>query len=342
MPTSTRTFQVAICGATGAVGREVLSILEQRRFPVAGLRLLASSRSQGLRLPFSGEQLPVEVLGPDSFAGMQIAFFAPGAAVSRSFAPQAAAAGCVVIDKSSAHRTDPEIPLVVPEVNAGDLADFQRKGIISCPNCSTIPLVLALGPIDRAAGIERVVVSTYQSVSGAGRQGIDELKQQIHDLEAGQAVRPRCFSKQIAYNVVPHIDSFEPDGYTKEEHKTINESRRILHLPELRLTATTVRVPVWRGHSLSVNVETARRLDPSEARELLAQAPGVEVVDDPRSLSFPTALDAAGGDLTLVGRIRKDPSIEHGLDLWLVADNLRKGAALNAVQIAEALIEKHL
>lgn len=342
MKTPSRSFRVAICGATGAVGREVLRTLEQRDFPVRELKLLASPRSKGVRLAFRGEELPVQVLEEESFAGMELAFFAPGAEVSRRFAPLAAGAGCVVIDKSSAHRSDPEIPLVVPEVNPEDLAGYKAKGIISCPNCSTIPMVVVLKPIDRAAGVKRVVVATYQSVSGAGRKGIDELTRQCRDLADGRETSCTCFSRQIAFNVVPHIDKFEADGYTKEEHKTVDESRRILHRPDLRVTATTVRVPVWRGHSLALNIETQRKLSREQARDLLDKSAGIQVLDDPGRNVFPTALDAAGGDFTLVGRIREDRSLENGLDLWAVADNLRKGAALNAVQIAELLLEKYL
>ena len=328
-------YRVAILGATGLVGREFLKVLAQRKFPVAELRLLASDRSAGTRLAFEGEELPVEEATPDSFQGIEYALFSAGADISRRFAPIAAAAGAIVIDNSAAWRMQPDVPLVIPEVNPEDA--FTHHGIIANPNCSTIQMVVALYPLHQVNPLERVVVSTYQSVSGTGSPAMDELDVQTRALLAGQAAEPRVYPHQIAFNVLPHIDTFLDNGYTGEEWKMLQETRKILHAPELPVSATTVRVPVPIGHSEAVNAEFTRPITPDEARTILARAPGVCVVDDPARNAYPLASVAAGRDDVFVGRIRADVSHPRGLVLWIVSDNVRKGAALNAVQIAELL-----
>jgi aspartate-semialdehyde dehydrogenase len=328
-------YRVAIVGATGVVGGTVRAILAERAFPVEELRLLASARSAGRRLDFASAELEVQELGADSFAGIDIAFFAAGGDVSRAFVPLAAAAGATVIDKSSVFRQHPEVPLVVPEVNADHLE--WHEGVIATPNCSTIQMVVALRPLHDAAVIERVVVSTYQAVSGSGRGGIAALDAQVRQWATGDTVETGFYPHQIAFNVVPHIDSFLPSGATKEEQKMADETVKIFADPSLKVTATCVRVPVFGAHSEAVNVQTRRKLTAGEARVLLAAAPGVEVVDDPAGLQYPMPLPAEGKDPVYVGRIREDLTVANGLDLWIVADNLRKGAALNAVQIAERL-----
>ena len=333
-------YTVAIAGATGVVGGTVRAILEQRDFPVGELRLLASARSAGRRLPFKGSEVEVRELGPGAFDGADLAFFAAGGSVSREYAWQAVDAGAVVIDKSSVFRQDPEVPLVVPEVNGDHLA--AHKGLIATPNCSTIQMVVALKPIYDAAGIERVVVSTYQAVSGSGQGGIAALDAQARAWAAGDPVEAQFYPHQIAFNLLPHIDSFLPSGATKEEQKMVDETVKIFADPELKVTATCVRVPVFGAHSEAVNVQTRKKLGAAEARALLAAAPGVVVVDDPAELRYPMPLPAEGDDPVYVGRIREDVTIANGLDLWVVADNLRKGAALNAVQIAEALVARGL
>ena len=333
-------YTVAIAGATGVVGGTVRAILEERGFPVGELRLLASARSTGRRLSFRSVEVEVQELTVGSFAGVDLAFFAAGGSVSKEFVPQAVAAGATVIDKSSMFRQDPDVPLVVPEVNADRLA--AHTGIIATPNCSTIQMVVALKPIYDAAGIERVVVSTYQAVSGSGQGGIAALDAQARQWAAGEPVQQRFYPHQIAFNVLPHIDSFLPSGYTKEEQKMVDETTKILADADLKVTATCVRVPVFGAHSEAVNVQTKRKLSADEARELLAAAPGVEVVDDPAELRYPLPLDAEGRDPVYVGRIREDVTVENGLDLWVVSDNRRKGAALNAVQIAEELVHRGL
>ena len=333
-------YTVAIAGATGVVGGTVRAILEQRDFPVGELRLLASARSAGRRLPFKGTEVEVRELGPGAFDGADLAFFAAGGSVSREYAWQAVDAGAVVIDKSSVFRQDPEVPLVVPEVNGDHLA--AHKGLIATPNCSTIQMVVALKPIYDAAGIERVVVSTYQAVSGSGQGGIAALDAQARAWAAGDPVEAQFYPHQIAFNLLPHIDSFLPSGATKEEQKMVDETVKIFADPELKVTATCVRVPVFGAHSEAVNVQTRKKLGAAEARALLAAAPGVVVVDDPAELRYPMPLPAEGDDPVYVGRIREDVTIANGLDLWVVADNLRKGAALNAVQIAEALVARGL
>ncbi len=333
-------YNVAVAGATGVVGGTVRRILEERDFPVAELRLLASARSAGRTLPYKGAEVQVRELGPGSFDGVDLVFFAAGGSVSTEFVPQAVAAGATVIDKSSVFRMDPTVPLVVPEVNADALAS--NTGIIATPNCSTIQMVVALKPIYDAAGIRRVVVSTYQAVSGSGQGGIAALDAQARQWAAGEPVQQRFYPYQIAFNALPHIDSFLPSGATKEEQKMVDETVKIFADPELKVTATCVRVPVFGAHSEAVNVETRTKLSAAQARQLLAAAPGVQVVDDPAELRYPLPLDAEGRDPVYVGRIREDVTVANGLDMWVVADNLRKGAALNAVQIAEELARRDL
>ena len=335
-----RSYTVAIAGATGVVGGTVRSILEERSFPVGELRLLASARSAGRRLPFKGAELEVQELGPGSFAGVDLAFFAAGGAVSKEYVPQAVAAGATAIDKSSAFRMDSGVPLVVPEVNAEHLA--AHTGIISTPNCSTIQMVVALKPIYDEVGIKRVVVSTYQAVSGSGQGGIAALEAQARQWAAGERVEQQFYPHQIAFNVLPQIDSFLPSGSTKEEQKMVDETAKIFADPDLKITATCVRVPVFGAHGEALNVQTWKKLTAGEARELLAGSPGIVVVDDPDQLGYPLPLDAEGTDPVYVGRIREDVTVENGLDLWVVSDNLRKGAALNAVQIAEELVRRAL
>lgn len=326
---------VAVAGATGLVGRQMLKTLEERDFPIKSLKLLASERSRGRTMTFKGETVPVEVLTETSFEGVDIALFSAGGGTSKKFAPCAARSGCVVVDNSSAWRMDPEVPLVVPEVNADDIA--KNKGIIANPNCSTIQMVVVLKPIHDAARIRRVVVSTYQAVSGAGNKAVDELTTQMRAVLDGKDSAPAAFPHPIAFNVIPQIGDFEANGYTSEEMKMVNETCKIMGDDSIRVTATTVRVPVINGHSESVNIETERKLTAAEARELLAKAPGVVVTDDPSRSVYPLAINAAGKGETFVGRIREDVSHPSAIDLWVVSDNLLKGAALNAVQIAELL-----
>jgi aspartate-semialdehyde dehydrogenase len=320
----------------------MVACLEERRFPVAELRPLASERSIGKYVTFQGREIPVEVLDKDSFAGIDIALFSAGAAISKEYAPIAAKAGAVVVDNSSAWRMDPNVPLVVPEVNPQDIAHYKNTGIIANPNCSTIQMVVVLKPIHDAATVRRVVVSTYQAVSGTGQKAVEELANQVKALFSHQEIVKKVYPHRIAFNVLPHIDAFLENGYTKEEMKMVNETKKIMGDDSIAVTATTVRVPVFYGHSEALNIETARKLTPAQARAILAEAPGVKVVDDPSKNLYPMPLDAAGQDLTLVGRIREDFTIENGLNLWVVADNVRKGAATNAVQIAEILIKEYL
>ena len=333
---------VAVVGATGAVGNQMIACLEEMNFPVTSITLLASSRSIGRKLRFRGDDVEVQELSENSFKGIDIALFSAGGSISEKLAPAAARDGCVVIDNSNAWRMDPQVPLVVPEVNPHAVAEYRQKGIIANPNCSTIQMVVALNPIHKKYGIKRIVVSTYQSVSGTGKKAIDELYNQtramINFLEVERSVYPH----RIAFNCLPHIDKFLDNGYTKEEMKMVNETRKIMEDPSIGVTATTVRVPVFFAHSESVNVETRLPCPPDEVRQLLESAPGVKVVDDPPQGSYPLAIDAAGQDLTLVGRIRKDESVPNGINLWIVADNIRKGAATNAVQIAQILSKTYL
>jgi aspartate-semialdehyde dehydrogenase len=335
-------FNVAVVGATGAVGQQMLEVLAERDFPIKELRLLASERSEGKFLEFKGEQLMVQKLDKDSFAGIDIALFSAGGGRSEEFCPIAAAAGAVCVDNSSAWRMDPDVPLVVPEVNPQDIALYKKKGIIANPNCSTIQMVVALKPLHDYGNIKRIVVSTYQAVSGTGRNAIDELRIQCGELLNGRPADCKVYPHQIAFNCLPQIDVFLENGYTKEEMKMVNETRKILGDSRIGITATTVRVPVFYSHSESVNIETAVKISVEKARELLAAAPGIKVVDDVAKLEYPMAIAAAGQDLTFVGRIREDESVANALNLWVVADNLRKGAATNAVQIAEILAEKYL
>ena len=335
-------YNVAIVGATGAVGEQMREVLEEREFPAGELLLLASERSAGLTLEFRGRQQRVEILREDSFKGIDIGLFSAGGSVSAQFAPLAVAAGAVVVDNTSQFRMEPDVPLVVPEVNAKEIANYKNRGVIANPNCSTIQMVVALKPIHDAVRIKRVVVSTYQSVSGAGRKAMEELSHQVAALFNGHEIKKEKFPHQIAFNCIPHIDAFMEGGYTKEELKMINETRKILCEPSLPVTATTVRVPVFCSHSESVNVETVVKLSAAEAKKILREAPGVIVADEPEKNVYPLAIDATGKDAIYVGRIREDQSVANGLNLWIVADNLRKGAALNAVQIAEIMIRDYL
>ena len=335
-----REFNVAVAGATGVVGQEMIKVLEQRKFPVNRLLPLASQRSVGKEVEFQGRKIKVELLSPGSFKDIDIALFSAGASISKEIAPYAVKSGAVVIDNSSAFRMDPDVPLVVPEVNPEDA--FQHKGIIANPNCSTIQMVVVLKPIHDVAKIKRVVVSTYQSVSGTGKEAIEELESQVRAIMNFRPVEKKVYPNQIAFNCLPHIDVFLENGYTKEEMKMIKETVKIMEDESIKVTATAVRVPVFYSHSESVNIETEKKITPDEVKKILEKAPGVEVVDDPSQNLYPLAIDAAGKDETFVGRIREDESINNGINMWIVADNIRKGAALNAVQIAEILIEKYM
>ena len=336
-----KTWNVAVVGATGAVGTQMIECLVERNFPVGKIKFLASSQSAGKVLEYDGKPVTVEELTHDSFEGIDIALFSAGGARSEEFCPSAVKAGAVCIDNSSAWRMNPDVPLVVPEVNPHAVADYKKKGIIANPNCSTIQMVVALKPLHDFGTIKRIVVSTYQAVSGTGNKAIDELRIQTGELLNGRPPKAEVYPHRIAFNCLPQIDSFCDNGYTKEEMKMVNETRKIMEA-DIATTATCVRVPVFYGHSESVNIETERKITVAKARELLDDAPGVELVDNPNNGEYPMAMDAAGEDLTLVGRIREDATIKNGLNLWIVADNLRKGAATNAVQIAELLIEDYL
>ncbi len=337
-----RNFNVAVVGATGLVGGEMMKILEERNFPVKELKLLASERSLGKELKFKGKDCPVEVLDENSFEGVEIGLFSAGGSISEKFAPIAAKAGCVVIDNTSAFRMDPECPLVVPEVNPDAISLYKNKRIIANPNCSTIQMVVALKPIHDVAGIKRIVVSTYQAVSGTGKNAVEELVNQTRALLTMKDPQIEVYPHRIAFNCLPHIDVFLDNGYTKEEMKMVNETQKIMGDPSIAVTATTVRVPVFYGHSEAVNIETKRKISAVEARAILAQAPGVTVLDNPEEVIYPLPSDAAGRDDTFVGRIREDESIPNGLNLWVVSDNIRKGAALNTIQIAEILVRDYL
>jgi len=337
-----RKMNVALAGATGAVGNQMIECLEEREFPVNEIKMLASSRSAGRELTFRGQTIAVEEMTEDSFKGMDIALFSAGGGTSLHFAPHAAKAGCVVVDNSSAWRMDPDVPLVVPEVNPDAVAGYTAKGIIANPNCSTIQMVVALYPIHQQYGIKRIVVSTYQAVSGTGKKAIDELFDQTRAILNFQNAKANVYPHQIAFNCLPHIDTFDASGYTKEEIKMVNETRKIMGADSIQVTATTVRVPVFYGHSEAVNIETEKPISADAVKALLADAPGVAVLDDPAENVYPLPIDAAGQDLTYVGRIRDDFSIENGINMWVVADNIRKGAATNTVQIAEILAQKYL
>jgi aspartate-semialdehyde dehydrogenase len=331
-------FNVAVVGATGAVGGVMLRVLEERGFPVTELRPLASSRSAGRQLDYLGQPRTVRELTADAFEGIQIALFSAGATRSREFAPAAVEAGAVVIDNSSAYRMDAAVPLVVPEVNESDLE--AHSGIVANPNCVAAPLVVALKPIRDAVGLERVIVSSYQSVSGTGAAAVQELTTQAAGFLAGDEPEPSVYPHPIAFNVLPHIDVFDESGYTGEERKVAAETRKMLGMPDLRVSATCVRVPVLYAHSQSVQIETTDKITAEEARRLLMVAPGVVLVDEPELKRYPLPREAAGRDEVLVGRIREDASHDRGLALWISSDNLRKGAATNAVQIAESLVTK--
>jgi aspartate-semialdehyde dehydrogenase len=336
-------YRVVVVGATGNVGREMLNILAERQFPLAEVAAVASPRSTGDIIDFgdSGETLKVRNIEHFDFAGWDMALFAAGSGPTKEYAPRAAAAGCTVIDNSSLYRMDPDVPLIVPEVNAHAIEGYRRKNIIANPNCSTAQMVVALKPLHDAATIKRVVVSTYQSVSGAGKAGMDELFEQSRNIFVGQANESVKFTKQIAFNVIPHIDTFLDDGSTKEEWKMVVETKKILD-PKIKVTATCVRVPVFVGHSESINIEFQDELSADRAREILREAPGVMVVDKREDGGYVTPVECVGDYATYVSRIREDSTVENGLSLWCVSDNLRKGAALNAVQIAELLGRKHL
>src|SRR5579872_2542118 len=339
-----RSFRVAVVGATGLVGETMINVLAERKFPASELIPLASNRSLGRSVEFCGRSLPVEELSAFDFARADIGLFSAGSSVSAEYAPKAAAAGCIVIDNTAQFRYEDDVPLVVPEVNAHAIAGYRKRGIIANPNCSTIQMVVALNPIHRAATIERINVATYQSVSGAGKEAVEELATQSASLLNGRPIAaPRALAKQIAFNCVPQIDEFQPNGYTKEEMKMFWETQKILEDRSIRVNATTVRVPVFYGHSEAVNIETRRKISAQEARSLLENAPGVAVMDERRPGGYPTAVtEAANHDTVYVGRIREDMSYERGLDLWIVSDNVRKGAATNSVQIAEVLARDYL
>ncbi len=331
---------VAVVGATGAVGREMLNTLYTRNFPATTVKALASSRSAGTKVPFGDEELLVEELTENSFEGVDIAIFSAGGGTSTKFAPYAVKSGCIVVDNSSAWRMDKRCPLIIPEVNAHTLKE--HNGIIANPNCSTIQMLVALKPLHDVAPIKRIVVSTYQAVSGTGQKGIQELETQVRKLFNGIEPENEVYPHRIAFNCLPHIDVFLDNDYTKEEMKMVNETNKIFEDDSIKVTATCVRVPVFYSHSESINIETTKKLTAKEARAILAKAEGVQLYDNPKENMYPLAGDAAGEDDVFVGRIREDESIENGLNLWVVADNVRKGAALNAVQIAEKLLEMNL
>lgn len=330
---------VAIVGATGAVGVEILSCLESRNFPMASLKLLASARSAGKQIAFRGQMLTVEELTEDSFKGVDIALFSAGGSISQKFAPIAAAANCVVIDNSSAFRQDPDVPLVVPEINP-EAAYNHPRNIIANPNCTTIITLMALFPLHQKFGLKTIIASSYQAVSGSGQHGITELESQVRAVVDGHPVVRNVYPHQIAFNLIPQIDSFTDTGYTKEELKMLNEGRKILSLPELKVTCICVRVPVYRSHSISVTAQFEKPLDLDLARQAYTDKPGVALMDNPAEGIWPTPLDSTNGDTCYVGRMRKDLAIDNALSLWVVGDQVRKGAALNAVQIAELLVNK--
>ncbi len=335
-------FNVAVAGATGAVGELFIKVLEERSFPVKEIRYLASSRSVGKTLPWKGAQVPVQEMTRDSFKDVDIALFSAGASRSREFADAAVAAGAVVVDNSSAFRMEPDVPLVVPEVNPGDVALYKKRGIIANPNCTTIIMLVALKPLHDHGRVKRVVVSSYQSASGAGAKAMLELLEQTRAWTHGKQVEVSAFGYQLLFNVIPQIDVFTDNGFTKEEMKMHHETRKMLHDESIQVSATCVRVPVLSAHSEAVWIETEREITPEKARELLAKAPGCAVLDDPANRKYPMPLFTAGQDTCFVGRIRRDYSVKNGLAFWVVGDQLRKGAATNAIQIAEILAEKYL
>src|SRR5258706_3874259 len=333
-----RNPHVAVVGATGAVGIEMIKTLEKRNFPVGELTLLASARSVGKKLTFRGEDIPVQELTKDAFKGIDIALFSAGGSISKEFAPIAAKANCVVIDNSSAFRMDDKVPLVIPEINAADVK--LHKGIIANPNCTTAITLMALYPLHQAFGVKRIFASSYQAVSGTGAKAIEELKRQVEELVSGKPATKEVYPHQIAFNVLPHVDSFLPNGYTKEEMKMENEGRKIMHHPTFRASVTCVRVPVYRAHSVAVSAEFEKPISVESAREVLKKAPGLQVVDDPAKNQYPLPLQMAEQYDCAVGRLRKDCAMENGLCFWVAGDQLLKGAALNAVQIAEELLEQ--
>jgi aspartate-semialdehyde dehydrogenase len=336
-------YKIAMVGATGAVGETLISILIERNFPVGEFVPLASARSAGEKISYGARQIEVRNLADYDFAGVDIAFFSAGGSVSREHAPRAAAAGAVVIDNTSEYRNDADVPLVISEVNPEAMAGYTKRGIIANPNCSTMQLLVALAPIHRVAGIERINVATYQSVSGAGRSGIEELGQQTAALLNFQPIKPTKFSKQIAFNVIPHIDDFQDNGYTREEMKMVWETRKILGDESIQVNPTAVRVPVFLGHAEAVHIETREKITAQQVRDLLQESPGISVIDERRAGGYPTPVgDAADQDAVFVGRIRDDISHPRGINLWVVSDNIRKGAALNAVQLGELLVKTYL
>ena len=339
---SGKRFNVAIAGATGAVGEVFLSILAERKFPIKNIRLLASERSVGKRLKFAGEEFPVELLSKDAFKGMDIALFSAGASRSKEFAGAAWEAGAVVVDNSSAFRMEPDIPLVVPEINPLAIAQYKKRGIVANPNCTTIISIMPLKPLHDYGTLTRVIASSYQATSGAGAKAMAELIAQTKAYAKGDPPEVAAFKHQIAFNVIPHIDVFLENGYTKEEMKMTNEGRKIMEIPDLRVTCTCVRVPVLTAHSISINAQFEKKITVAKAKELIAKFPGCQVMDEPANNKYPMPLFCAGKDDCYVGRIREDESGENCLNLWVSGDQLRKGAALNAVQIAEVLAKKYL
>jgi aspartate-semialdehyde dehydrogenase len=337
-----REYNVAVVGATGEVGKTMREILEERDFPVKNIKLLASERSEGKVVEFKGEKVKVEKLTKESFKGVEVALFSAGGAISKEFAPIAAEYGTVVIDNSSAWRMEPDIPLVVPEVNSHDIKDYKNRNIIANPNCSTIQMVVPLKPIHDKVKIKRIVVSTYQAVSGSGHKAIEELASQTMAIFNQKEIITKVYPHQIAFNCLPHIDVFLDTGYTKEEMKMVNETKKIMGDDSIQVTATTVRVPVFYSHSESVNIETEQKISAEDVMELMKTAPGVVLVDNVGENVYPLPVNAAGTDPVYVGRIREDFSIENGINMWVVADNVRKGAALNAVQIAEVLVKEYM
>lgn len=330
-----KNLHVAIVGATGAVGIEMIKTLEKRNFPVGELTLLASARSVGKKLPFRGTDIAIKELRADSFAGVDVALFSAGGSISKEFAPHAVKAGAVVVDNSSFYRMDPDVPLVVPEINGADVK--KHKGIIANPNCTTAITLMALHPLHQEFRVKRIFASSYQAVSGTGAQAIEELRQQVQAIATGQPVEKKVYPHQIAFNVLPHVDSFLDTGYTKEEMKMQNEGRRIMHHPTFKASVTCVRVPVYRAHSVSVSAEFERPVSLKDAREVLAKAPGLDIVDDPSKAEYPLPLYVAEKDNCQVGRLRLDCALDNGLSFWVAGDQLLKGAALNAVQIAELI-----
>ena len=331
-------YRVAIVGATGLVGQEFIKVLEQRSFPIESIQFLASDRSAGRKLFFSHQEIEVKETAPELFKDIDIALFSAGAEVSRYFSPIAAQSGAVIVDNSAAFRMDPRVPLVVPEINPEDIR--RHRGIIANPNCSTIQMVMALYPLHKVNPIKRIVVTTFQAVSGTGSAAVEELTLQARQILDGQATVPHVYPHQIAFNVLPEIDVFLDNAYTKEEWKTVEETRKIMHADNIAISATCVRVPVFIGHSEAINVEFSQPMSPDEARHILVQAPGVKLLDDPAISLYPQPWSVAGTDEVFVGRIRRDASHDNGIVMWVVADNIRKGAALNAVQIAEEIIKR--